>query len=271
MRWLRGVALVALCCAACGDDDGPSDAGRDAGDVGALDASETDAGEVDAGTDAGGDDAGTDAGSDADTDVGLDAGDTDAAMDAGTMCGAVVEVASVEELVALAPANWGRASFESQWLGSADIRATASFTVTGSDFATPGDCMAPACMANVNMRLRGAPSGVTRDGDIDVTSDALFRMRFNITFLAPVSDFPIVYFEKACATACGGDETRCEEDSSCYSTGRTFCLACDHDAPARCACVGDDGSDLPDGTGCTYIVGDIGIAGGCNGGICSSP
>lgn len=71
--------MLATSLFACGDDDGPTDAGSDAGtvDTGTTDSGGDDAGESDAGEDdAGGDDAGADdAGED-------DAGEADAAADA---------------------------------------------------------------------------------------------------------------------------------------------------------------------------------------------
>lgn len=87
MKQLALLSLVLVVFVACGDDDGPTDAGADTmtSDVGTTDAGETDAGESDAGDDAGESDAGeSDAGeSDAgDTDAGeSDAGPDDAGAD----------------------------------------------------------------------------------------------------------------------------------------------------------------------------------------------
>ena len=84
MKYLAFLVLVSF--VACGDDDGPTDAGADTmmSDVGTADASETDAGESDGGDDdAGESDAGDgDAG---DSDAGPDdAGADTTVVDAGT-------------------------------------------------------------------------------------------------------------------------------------------------------------------------------------------
>lgn len=73
-QWLAAMIVVGLLAVGCGDDDddGPVDAGRDAGemDAGAMDAGDDDAGADDGGDDDGGDGAVGDGGGDASADGG---------------------------------------------------------------------------------------------------------------------------------------------------------------------------------------------------------
>lgn len=77
-RWL-GLALLCAIGLGCGDDDGATDAGHDAG---SMDAGGNDAGDDAGSMDAGGNDAGDDAGEDGGDDAGEDGGPSDAGVDA---------------------------------------------------------------------------------------------------------------------------------------------------------------------------------------------
>lgn len=226
-----------------------------------MDAALADAAEGDAGAE----DAGADSGA---SDAALDVEDSAFDADLGP-CGALTAIARASELDALTPPTWGTAAFVSERSLSGDLEASAAFEIRGSDFSLPSDCATPACGESVQVVVRGSVPGVVRAGtSVSIDEGAVFRLRFDVPFLPPAGQFATVTVENACRTDCGESELRCPEDSSCYGAGRDSCLACDHEPPARCACVGADG-DLADGTDCFYVSGDIAIAGRCLGGSCN--
>ena len=180
---------------------------------------------------------------------------------------AAQSVATLQDLLQLVPAAYGNARYFSQRTLSGDIRTTSRVVVSRGDFAHPSDCVGPCAQQPVLVNVRGNISGAGTGprGEVVLSANTVFRMRFAVVFLPPGGEFATVTFEPACVTACEPDERRCAEDLACYDEGLDYCRDCDHDTPQRCGCAG-----LQEGESCFFILGDIAFSGQCENGECKS-
>jgi hypothetical protein len=205
-------------------------------------------------------------------------------------CGSVTRIASVSAVAALAPTPWtkpltGRASrgsrpmtasdliesaaaFGGSWpIITADLTATVALTVGPEDFVAKGTRLEFSAVD-----VRGIVPGLrkTGSGTVVIRPGATFRIRFEMT-ASPLPAGPRVTFEASCRAPCRAGERRCAADGICYAHGPEYCSECDHHSSKRCACVGLDGSDKPDGTSCIFaLTGDLLMNGQCWAGECGS-
>lgn len=184
-------------------------------------------------------------------------------------CVPVTEVASISELAALGPPPGALDSELSSPIITADATATVALTVVLKDLVAENGTQLGGT------RIRGTVPGLhqirlaeTRQLAVVIEPGATFRMRFEMRQSLPSTPSLIATFEAPCSALCEAGERRCGLYGGCYSDAKTFCRECQRGSPRRCECVELDGSDKPDGTSCTVVVGDIASQAQCRAGQC---
>lgn len=268
-----------LCLGACSagieqlDGSTGADVASDSGpDGGTADAGPPDAGPPDGGSPDGGS---------------LDGGSLDGNQltDGGPLsaCTATRAVGTVDELVTLARAiGWQRATRYAAGAVnvSTTLVASTELVVLGSTLgqARPQDCvMDPGCAPNATFILRAGTStaiqGLGQDfgyQQLRIPAGAQFRLSFVIrdTHPSQYSFRPQVEVHPPCGS-CPLGQLDCASDRVCYDNFTDYCLRCDRQGPAQCACSSAAGP-LPEGEMCSYQnSGDTFLQGTCGGGRCN--